>query len=114
MRLGFGDGCVVVTLSKLTPSPISKPNAERVGDMNEIDTLMLQIASALPETSSIRGNKTIRDVALHYSGEWHVMAGGHSAVDLGEWGGDFDAWGSTALDALHNCLEKVKAHASTL
>ncbi len=76
--------------------------------MDEIDNLMQQIALALPEISQ-RGAQTIREVCLVYDGtEWQVLAGGHSAVHIGEWGGDFNSWGVSAVDALQICLRNIK------
>lgn len=77
--------------------------------MRDINCLMRMIADALPDISR-QGQKTIREVSLCYlrDGEWQVLAGGHYAVALGEWGGDFSSWGVTAEDALEICLRSIK------
>lgn len=77
--------------------------------MKDISCLMCMIADALPDISR-QGRKTIREVSLCYlgEGEWQVLAGGHPAVAIGEWGGDFNSWGVTAEDALEICLRSVK------
>lgn len=73
-----------------------------------IESLMEAIREALPETSRW-GRKTIREVCLSFDGDhWSVLAGGHPSVHIGEWGGDFNAWGNTAIDALNICLRHVK------
>ena len=76
----------------------------------DIEALMRMIADALPATSR-RGGKTIREVCLTFDGtEWQVMAGGHPAVHIGEWGGDYYSWGVTAEDALTICLRSIRGH----
>ncbi len=82
-----------------------------------IEELMKELAAALPEmTSATWPQHTIRDVALHlyHDGSWLAMAGGHPAVDLGEWCGDFYARGETAEAALAACLENIKHNRSHL
>lgn len=75
--------------------------------MTDVASLMRQVIIALPETNR-RGNPTVREVSLGYNGsEWQVMAGGHSAVAMGEYGGDFNCWGTTAEDALNICLRHI-------
>ena len=80
--------------------------------MTPIDQLMKDIAAALPKVQPSGYGYTIRDVALHYyeDGHWEAMAGGHGAVDLGEWCGDFSAHGESAETTLAACLEKIKNH----
>ncbi len=71
--------------------------------------LLKNIAAALPEITS-RGNKTIREacLTLHEDGSWSVMAGGHLAVHIGEWGGDFSGEGNTSENAIENCMKNIQ------
>jgi hypothetical protein len=74
-----------------------------------IQHLMEDIIAALPVESKWLRCKTIREVCLTYSNEeWSVMAGGHPAVNLGEWNGDFQGEGETAEEALINCLHRIR------
>lgn len=75
-----------------------------------IEFLMKDIVEALPEHSKRLRVKTIREVCLTLDNgkQWQVMAGGHSAVHIGEWGGDYSSWGNTAEDALATCLRYIK------
>ncbi len=81
-----------------------------------IEKLMEELAAALPDIAPDGLDYTIRDVALHrdHDGSWFAMAGGHPAVDLGEWCGDFYAHGETADAALAACLENIKHNRSHL
>ncbi len=81
-----------------------------------IEKLMKDIAAALPHLSPGGHDYTRRDVALHCyeDGSWLAMAGGHPAVDLGEWCGDFYARADTADAALAACLENIKHNRSHL
>lgn len=73
-----------------------------------IESLMEIIASALSETSR-RGGKTVREVCLTYDQkDWIAIAGGHPAVHIGEWGGDYEGEGETAEAALMALLNNVK------
>jgi hypothetical protein len=74
-----------------------------------IEQMMIGLAASLPENSKPFRSKTIREVSLSFLGEgkWHVMAGGHHAVALGEWRGDFYAHGSSAEEAINNCLKEI-------
>ena len=73
-----------------------------------IDTRMAELAASLPEQSG-RGRRTIREICLtrYDDGTWRVMAGGHSSVHIGEWGGDFSADGTTAYEAIANCEQQI-------
>lgn len=76
--------------------------------------LMEEIASALPERTR-RGSQTIREVCLTLDddGTWSVLAGSHSAVHIGEWGGDFSADGNTPEEALTACAKSIAADGRT-
>jgi len=73
-----------------------------------VESLMEDLANVLPVVSR-RVGSTIREVCLtrYEDGSWSVMAGGHPAVHLGEWGGDFEGRGATAEAALADCLNNV-------
>ncbi|TFW56249.1 hypothetical protein CT676_35925 [Bradyrhizobium sp. MOS001] len=74
-----------------------------------IDRLMEAIATALPETTR-RGRRTVREVCLTYDQEsWRAIAGGHPAVHIGEWGGDFKGEGETAEAALTALMNGIKS-----
>lgn len=75
-----------------------------------IEQRLQDLLSALPENSRL-GRKTVREVCLTLDddGSWRVLAGGHSAVHIGEWGGDFSGDGSSAEDAIANCLADIKS-----
>jgi hypothetical protein len=70
---------------------------------------LVDLAAALPELSRY-GLPTIREACLTYreDGTWEVLAGGHSHVSLGEWGGDYQGHGSTAEEALAACLKAIE------
>lgn len=72
-----------------------------------IESLMVELAHALPERSS-RG-QTLRQVCLtlYEDGSWCALAGGHAAVHIGEWGGDFSADGATAEEAIRACIQSA-------
>jgi hypothetical protein len=73
-----------------------------------VESLMGSIVSALPDTSR-SGHKTIREVCLSFDQDrWYALAGGHPAVHIGEWGGDFEGEGETAEIALTACLESIR------
>jgi hypothetical protein len=74
-----------------------------------VESLMEDLANVLPVVSRRKGGSTIREVCLtrYDDGSWSVMAGGHPAVHIGEWGGDFDGSGATAEAALADCLNNV-------
>lgn len=75
-----------------------------------IKSLMEEIAAALPHTSC-QGRKTLREVCLTFNyirNHWDVIAGGHPAVHIGEYGGDFQGEGDTAEEALIDCLHKIR------
>lgn len=69
-----------------------------------IAKMMSDLASALPEGA-------IREVSLtlYEDGGWHVAAGGHPAVALGEWQGDFYAQGKTPEDAISACMNAIQS-----
>jgi hypothetical protein len=73
-----------------------------------IEDLITEIAVMLPPISR-RGMNTIREVSITYfpDGTWQVMAGGHPAVAIGEWGGDFSSDGNSAEEALLNCKQSI-------
>jgi len=77
-----------------------------------VESLMEDVANALPNVSRQRGS-SIREVCLtrYEDGSWSVLAGGHPAVHLGEWGGDFEGHGETAEAALAACLQDIKSAA---
>ena len=77
--------------------------------MSVIEALMITIAETLPHNSKC-GRPTIREISLTLDqrGKWEVMAGGHPAVHIGEWGGDFSGCGETAEAALASCLKAIK------
>jgi hypothetical protein len=76
-----------------------------------IEAMMENIVSALPEMSRTR-HATVREVCLTYDQErWYAIAGGHPAVHIGEWGGDFEADGETAEEALAALLKSIKSGA---
>jgi len=74
-----------------------------------VESLMEDLANVLPVVSRKQGGSTIREVCLtrYEDGSWSVMAGGHAAVHLGEWGGDFEGHGATAEAALADCLKNI-------
>jgi len=73
-----------------------------------IEMLMRMIKQELPDITK-RGDTTIRAVALFLDDtEWRVMAGGHYAVDLGEYNGDYSSQGETAAQALERCLMLIR------
>jgi hypothetical protein len=70
----------------------------------KLEVRLAAIADSLPDGS-------IREVALIRlaSGEWRVLAGGHYAVSLGEWEGDFSSeYRPTIEQALAECESKIK------
>ena len=74
-----------------------------------IEHRLQDLISALPEHNRL-GRKTVREVCLTLScGVWTVLAGGHNAVHIGEWGGDFQGEGSSAEDAIAACMADVKS-----
>ena len=74
-----------------------------------LEKLIHDLAEALPHISR-QGHLTIREVALFRfpNNEWIALAGGHSAVMLGEWGGDFAGLGKTPEEAIAICMAEVK------
>ena len=71
---------------------------------------MQEIARSLPENSR-HGRKTIREVCITLdddTGIWRVLAGGHNAVHIGEWGGDFEGEGQTPEEAFTACLKCIQ------
>lgn len=68
------------------------------------------LLSALPENSRM-GRKTVKEVCLTLDdeGTWRVLAGGHSAVHIGEWGGDFQGEGPSPEHAIADCLKDIKS-----
>jgi len=70
---------------------------------------MEDLANVLPVVSRRQGGSTIREVCLtrYEDGSWTALAGGHSAVHIGEYGGEFEGHGETAEAALADCLKNV-------
>lgn len=75
-----------------------------------IEQGLRDLISALPESSRL-SRKTVREVCLtlYDDGTWEALAGGHSAVHIGEWGGDFKGDGNTAEEAIAACIEDIKS-----
>lgn len=69
--------------------------------MTDIASRMRAIADALPSKSEFKRGP-MRDVCLTLDsdGTWSVMAGGHPAVHIGEWGGDYSGSALTPEGAL--------------
>lgn len=63
------------------------------------------LAAAIPD----RSPQTVREVCLtlNQDGTWTVLAGGHPAVHIGEWGGDFHAEGATPEEAVAACRKAM-------
>lgn len=80
----------------------------------DIASRMKAISESLPERKGyVRGYP--RDVCLTYDAfrevpSWSVLAGGHPAVHVGEWGGDFQGEGATAEEALTACENAIGNH----
>lgn len=55
------------------------------------------------------GRRTVREacVTLNEDGSWSVLAGGHYAVHIGEWGGDFDGDGGSITEAIAACRTSI-------
>jgi len=75
-----------------------------------IEQRLQDLLSALPEQSRL-GRKTVREVCLTLddNGLWQVLAGGHSSVHIGEWGGDYSGAGQSAEDAIASCILDIKS-----
>lgn len=69
---------------------------------------LMTLAAALPDKP---GKRAVREVCLTLceDGTWGVMAGGHPAVHIGEWGGDFQGDGATPEEAIAACLASINA-----
>jgi len=75
-----------------------------------IEQSLQNLISALPE-NSLLGRKTVREacLTLNSCGTWTALAGGHYAVHIGEWGGDFQGEGQSAEDAIAACREDINS-----
>ncbi len=68
----------------------------------DIEQKLHYLIAALHETS-------IREAALflNQGGGWECLAGGHHAVSLGEWAGDFAGVGENAGLAIDACMTAI-------
>jgi len=79
--------------------------------MGDIVFLLEDLQKRLPDVCFGRDARCVREVCLtrHDDGSWRALAGGHSHVHIGEWGGDYSGEGDTAEQAIAACLEEMSA-----
>jgi hypothetical protein len=73
----------------------------------------MSIASQLAELVAALPAGAVREACLTLNEDctWTALAGGHRAVHIGEWGGDFDGEGVTPEDAIAACKAAIAAKA---